>query len=114
MSLASQISGKVLVPGDEGYEESLKRWSAVAEKKAGYVALVESAEDISKTVHYPDLCFSLTKILWATENNLDLAIRGGGHSSSAASSTEGGVVGSSLISSFLIYSRPLEDARGQG
>ena len=33
-SLASQISGTVLVPGDEGYEESIKRWSAAAEKKA--------------------------------------------------------------------------------
>ena len=50
MSLESQISGKVLIPGDEGYEECLKRWSAAAEKHAGYVALVESAEDISKTV----------------------------------------------------------------
>ena len=49
-SLASQISGTVLVPGDEGYEESIKRWSAAAEKKAGFVALVENAEDISKTV----------------------------------------------------------------
>ena len=51
MSLKSQISGKVLVPGDEVYEESVKRWSAAAEKQAGYVALVESAEDISKTVY---------------------------------------------------------------
>jgi len=37
------------------------------------------------------------KIVWATEHNLDLAIRGGGHSSSGASSTEGGVVGILLL-----------------
>lgn len=55
-SLASQISGTVLVPGDEGYEESLKRWSGVSQKNAGYVVLVENAEDISKTVRYPINC----------------------------------------------------------
>ena len=49
-SLASQISGNVLTSGDEGYEESLKRWGANSEKQAAFVALVESAEDISKTV----------------------------------------------------------------
>ena len=55
-SLASQISGKVLVPGEEEYEESLKRWSAVSQKNAGYVALVENAEDISKTVRHSINC----------------------------------------------------------
>jgi hypothetical protein len=48
--LASQISGTVLTPGDEGYEETLKRWGSNSEKKAAYVVLVESAEDISKAV----------------------------------------------------------------
>jgi hypothetical protein len=52
-SLASQISGTVLTPGDEGYEESLKRWATNSERRAGFVALVESAEDISKTVPIP-------------------------------------------------------------
>lgn len=28
------VSGEVLVPGDGGYERSLKRWSVAAEKKA--------------------------------------------------------------------------------
>jgi hypothetical protein len=49
-SLASQIQGKVLTEGDEGFEAQLKRWADNAERKAGYVALVESPEDISKTV----------------------------------------------------------------
>src|ERR1700738_1789183 len=49
-SLASQIRGKVLAEGDEGYDLKLKRWANNAEKKAGYIVLVESAEDISKTV----------------------------------------------------------------
>jgi hypothetical protein len=49
-SLASRIQGKVLTEGDEGFEAQLKRWADNAERKAGYVALVESPEDISTTV----------------------------------------------------------------
>ena len=49
-SLASQIKGKVLTEGDDGFETQLKRWADNAERKAGYVALVESPEEISKTV----------------------------------------------------------------
>lgn len=50
--LASQIKGSVLIPGDEGYEESLKRWAGNSERKAAYVVLAESAEDISKSVPF--------------------------------------------------------------
>jgi hypothetical protein len=50
-SLASQIKGTVLTPGDEGYNTKLKRWADNAERKAGFIVLVESAEDISKTVY---------------------------------------------------------------
>lgn len=56
-SLESEIKGSILIPGDEGYEESLKRWAGNFEKKAGYVVFVECAEDISKTVLFPATCF---------------------------------------------------------
>jgi hypothetical protein len=49
-SIQSQIKGKVLVPEDEGYEESLTRWAVNSEKRAAFVALVECLEDISKVV----------------------------------------------------------------
>jgi len=49
-TLASQLEGKVLTPGDDGYEESLKRWASNFEKRAEYVVYVKSLEDISKTV----------------------------------------------------------------
>ena len=49
-ALQSQIKGSVLTPGDEGYEQSLKRWASNWVRRAAYVVFVESAEDISKTV----------------------------------------------------------------
>ena len=49
-SLASQIEGKVLTPGDEGYDNSLLRWASNFERRAQYVVYVKSVADISKTV----------------------------------------------------------------
>lgn len=49
-SLQAQIKGKVFTPEDAEYDEKSKRWASNAEKKAAYIALVESPEDISKTV----------------------------------------------------------------
>jgi hypothetical protein len=52
-ALRKQIKGTVLVPGDEGYEESLKRWAINAERRAGYVVQITSAADASATVLSP-------------------------------------------------------------
>ncbi|KAI0341015.1 FAD binding domain protein [Trametopsis cervina] len=72
---------KVLTASDgDAYEESIKRWADNASKRAKYVVQVADAHDASKA------------ILFAIENNLEIAIRGGGHSTSGASSTEGGLV----------------------
>lgn len=49
-NLKTQIKGAVLLPGDEGYEESLKRWAINAERRAGIVVQVTSAADVSTTV----------------------------------------------------------------
>ena len=71
---------EVFGPCDEGYSATLERWSQTAEKPAGVSVLPSSAEEVSVAVKY------------ATENGLDLAVKGGGHSTSGASSTDGGVL----------------------
>jgi hypothetical protein len=48
--LREKVSGGVLVPGDEGYEASLHRWAANAERKAGVVVLVENTSDVAAAV----------------------------------------------------------------
>jgi hypothetical protein len=50
IKFAARISGIVLTPGDDEYEESLKRWASNSEKRAAYVVMVENADDISETV----------------------------------------------------------------
>jgi hypothetical protein len=49
-SLRNQIDGTVLVPGDDGFEESLKRWATNAERRARIVVFITSAKDASATV----------------------------------------------------------------
>lgn len=62
------------------YEKCIERWSAAAAKPAGAVLVPESVAAISIAVRY------------ATDKNLDLAVRGGGHATSGSSSTDGGLL----------------------
>jgi hypothetical protein len=72
--------GDLIVPGDEDYEVSLNRFANNARRRAGLVAFVKSAEDVSLVIKY------------ATSQQLPLVVRGGGHSTGGSSSTEGGIV----------------------
>lgn len=39
----------MLLPGQEGFDEALKRWAVNAERKAGVIVLVKSAANVSAT-----------------------------------------------------------------
>ena len=70
---------EVRAPMEAGYNQSIERWSRAAEKPAGVAIASTSAEEIAITVNY------------ATEQGLNLAVKGRGHSTAGASSTNGGV-----------------------
>ncbi|KAK8115755.1 hypothetical protein PG984_012257 [Apiospora sp. TS-2023a] len=72
--------GQVLTPGDDGYEESLLRWSTTCIKRAGVVVKPADAQEASLAVQF------------ATSHAVPLTVRGGGHSPSGASASEGGMV----------------------
>ncbi|KAK7991449.1 FAD binding domain-containing protein [Apiospora saccharicola] len=74
------IRGQVLTPGDDGYEESLLRWSTTCIKRAAVVVKPADAQEASQAVQF------------ATSHALPLTVRGGGHSPSGASASEGGMV----------------------
>jgi FAD/FMN-containing dehydrogenase len=63
-ALKNLIEGDIIVPSDPTYDESLKRWSRLAEKDAGAVIFVKSNKDVSEVIKY------------AVNNNIDLAIKG--------------------------------------
>jgi FAD/FMN-containing dehydrogenase len=72
--------GDIVTPGDPGYSEAIARWAVNAERPAGVVAFVKDANDVALALEY------------ARTNDLQIAIRCGGHSPSGASSTNGGLV----------------------
>ncbi|PNP44987.1 hypothetical protein TGAMA5MH_03402 [Trichoderma gamsii] len=80
--LAAQLdsSTRLLTAADgDDYEKSISRWADNAVKRAGAVAVPVSYEEVSKLVKF------------ASANELELAVRGGGHSTGGTSSTEGGL-----------------------
>jgi hypothetical protein len=65
---------------EEPYTQSIRRWSRAAEKPAGACLIPKSADAVSIAIKY------------ASENDLDIAVKGGGHSTAGASSTDGGLL----------------------
>ncbi|KAL2436351.1 FAD-linked oxidoreductase pyvE [Exophiala dermatitidis] len=79
-TLLSVSSPTLLTPQDAEYPASIRRWSRAAEKPAGAVLCPSSAEEVSIAIKY------------ATDQNIDVAVKGGGHSTAGASSTSGGLL----------------------
>lgn len=78
--LLSNTHAKVLTPSDSGYASSIERWSRAAEKPAGVSIVPTTAEEVAIAVKY------------ANDHDLDVAVKGGGHSTAGASSTNGGLL----------------------
>src|SRR5260221_1906270 len=74
------FEGDIVTPDDTGYTEAIARWPANAERKARVVAFVKDTDDVALALKY------------ARTNNLQVAIRCGGHSPTGASSAEDGLV----------------------
>ncbi|KAH8990419.1 hypothetical protein EDB86DRAFT_3235377 [Lactarius hatsudake] len=79
-SLRQSFKGDIVTPGDANYKEAIARWAANTEMPARIVAFVKDTTDVSLALKY------------ARENNLQVAIRCGGHSASGASSAKDGLV----------------------
>lgn len=72
---------QILTPTDgAAYESALHRWSETAVRRAQYIILPTTAEEVSNAVKF------------AVNSGLELAVKGGGHSCSGAASSEGIVV----------------------
>jgi hypothetical protein len=78
--LLSSTSAEIFAPWDGGYDTTIKRWSMAASKPAGLSIKPTNTSQVATIVKY------------VAEHNLELAVRGGGHSTAGASSTDGGVL----------------------
>jgi FAD/FMN-containing dehydrogenase len=65
--LDSVINGQVILPGDVAYEESRKVYNGMIDKKPAVIVRCKNKEDVIAAINY------------ASENQLEVAIRSGGH-----------------------------------
>jgi FAD/FMN-containing dehydrogenase len=74
------FKGKVLLPGQSGYEQARKVWNGSFDRKPAVIASCTDAADVARAVSF------------GRSSGLLVAVRGGGHSMSGQSACEGGLL----------------------
>ena len=74
------LEGALLFPGDERYEQARHVWNGMIDRHPAMIAVCANAGDVSKAVQF------------ASEKNLLLAVKGGGHSFPGKSVCEKGLM----------------------
>jgi FAD/FMN-containing dehydrogenase len=76
----SGLRGELLRPGDSSYEEARKLWNGLIDKRPALIARCAGVADVIDSVNF------------ARENELLLAVRGGGHNVAGNAVCDGGLV----------------------
>lgn len=77
---ASQIRGKIILPGDTNYDETRKVYNAMINKHPGIIVKCVDVADVIHAVNF------------GRENNLLVAVRGGGHNGGGLGICDDGLV----------------------
>ena len=78
--LKTSLRGLLLRPNDAQYEQARKVYNGMIDKRPGLIAQVSDTADV------------ITAVRFASENNVTVAIRGGGHNGGGLGTCEGGLV----------------------
>ena len=78
--LASRIAGRLLRSGDPGYEPARLIWNGMIDRRPALIARCVCAEDVVEAVNF------------ARENDVLVAVRGGGHGVAGLAVCDGGLV----------------------
>jgi FAD/FMN-containing dehydrogenase len=78
--LKSATRGQVLQPHDPGYDEARRIWNAMIDRRPALIVRCAGVADVRQAVNF------------ARENNLLVAVRGGGHNIAGTAVCDGGLV----------------------
>lgn len=79
-AVTDRLWGDLIAPGDTDYEEARTIYNAMIDKRPGLIARCENVADVIAAVDF------------ARQNDLELAVRGGGHNGAGLALVEGGLV----------------------
>jgi FAD/FMN-containing dehydrogenase len=75
-ALDDALAGRVVAPGEDGWDEARAAWNLIADQRPVAVAQVESADDVSAAIGF------------ARSNGLGIAPQGTGHGAACRGSIE--------------------------
>jgi FAD/FMN-containing dehydrogenase len=78
--LAARLRGSLLKPGDAEYDGARRIWNAMVDKRPALIARCTGAADV------------MAAVAFARQQNLPLAVRGGGHNIAGSALCDGGLV----------------------
>jgi FAD binding domain-containing protein/berberine-like enzyme len=78
--LAEGFQGRLLTPGDSGYDDARVLWNGLFDRRPAVIARCSDKLDVVAAVNF------------ARDNGMALAVRSGGHSPAGHSSVDGGLV----------------------
>jgi FAD/FMN-containing dehydrogenase len=78
--LRRSIAGEIVMPESAGYDDARRVWNAMFDRRPALIVRPTSVADVQAAVRF------------GRERDLEIAVRGGGHSAVGHSTTEGGVV----------------------
>ena len=78
--LASHLSGRVIQPGEDGYDQAREIWNGMIDKRPALIVRCAGADDVATAVRF------------GGENGLELAVRGGGHGVAGHAVCDDGIV----------------------
>jgi FAD/FMN-containing dehydrogenase len=79
-ALGADLRGKVVLPGQAGYDEARTVWNAMIDRKPALVVRCSGASDVIRSIRF------------ARDNHFALAVRGGGHNIAGNAVCDGGLL----------------------
>jgi FAD/FMN-containing dehydrogenase len=78
--LEQSLTGSVVVPGDDGYEEARKVWNGMIDRRPAMIVRCQTPSDVLASVNF------------ARANDLVVAVRGGAHNVAGNATCDDGIV----------------------